>query len=164
MNGIYCYIGMGSNIGDSIAHCQTAIEKLSEVEGISITDRSSFYKTEPVGIESREYFINAVLEVKTRLDAFQLLDVLLQIEENMGRTRKDKRGSRIIDLDLLFYGQDIIRNEKLIVPHPEIHKRRFVLEPMCEIASFFIHPSFGISMKGLKDRLNDNKWVQRMKA
>jgi 7,8-dihydro-6-hydroxymethylpterin-pyrophosphokinase len=72
-------------------------------------------------------------------------------------------GPRIIDLDLLFYGQEVIKDTDLIVPHPEIQKRRFVLEPMCEIASYFIHPAFGVSMRGLKDRLSDNKIVEMIK-
>jgi 2-amino-4-hydroxy-6-hydroxymethyldihydropteridine pyrophosphokinase len=81
----------------------------------------------------------------------------------MGRKRETKGGPRIIDLDLLFYGQDVIRETDLVVPHPEIHKRRFALEPLYEIASYFIHPVFGVSIRGLKDRLTDTKIVEMIK-
>ena len=85
---------------------------------------------------------------------------LQQIEAAMGRKREIKGEPRVIDLDLLFYGQDIINEDNLNVPHPEIYKRRFVMEPLSEIASFYIHPVFGVSVRGLKDRLNDKKIVK----
>jgi 2-amino-4-hydroxy-6-hydroxymethyldihydropteridine diphosphokinase len=139
------------------------MESLSEIKGILITRASSFYKTEPVGIENQNYFINAVVEITTTLCARNLLQALQNIEKSMGRMREVKGGPRIIDLDLLFYGQDVIREADLIAPHPEIQKRRFVLEPLNEIASYFIHPAFGVSIRGLKDRLNDNKIVEMIK-
>jgi 2-amino-4-hydroxy-6-hydroxymethyldihydropteridine diphosphokinase len=139
------------------------MESLSQIEGILITRASSFYKTEPVGIENQNYFINAVVEITTTLYARNLLQALQNIEKSMGRMREVKGGPRIIDLDLLFYGQDVIREADLIAPHPEIQKRRFVLEPLNEIASYFIHPAFGVSIRGLKDRLNDNKIVEMIK-
>lgn len=163
MNGILCYIGVGSNLGDSLKNCRGAVEGLSGIEGIELTTVSSFYKTEPVGMENQNYFINAVIEIKTTLTAQKLLEAMQNIENNMGRQREVKGGPRIIDLDLLFYGQNVIHEQNLIVPHPEIHKRRFVLEPLSEIASYFIHPSFGVSIRGLKDRLSDNKTVEKIK-
>ena len=163
MNGIICYIGIGSNLGNALQNCQDAVENLSRTKGIELTRVSSFYKTEPVGIENQNWFVNAVVEIKTTLSARNLFQMLQNIENDMGREREIKGGPRIIDLDLLFYGQDVIEEADLIVPHPEIHKRRFVLEPLCEIASYFIHPAFGVSMRGLKDRLNDNKIVEMIK-
>ena len=163
MNGIICYIGIGSNLGDTLKNCQHAVESLSLAKGIEITRVSSFYKTEPIGIENQNLFINAVVEIKTVLSARNLFQTLQNIEKDMGREREVKGGPRIIDLDLLFYGQEVIQNPDLIVPHPEIQKRRFILAPICEIASYFIHPSFGVSMRGLKDRLSDNKMVEVIK-
>ena len=163
MNGIVCYIGIGSNLGNTLQNCKYAIESLSRINGINPTRTSSFYKTEPVGIEKQNYFINAVVEITTILSARDLLQALRKIEGDMGRKREIKGGPRIIDLDLLFYGQDVIREIDLVVPHPEIHKRRFVLEPLYEIASYFIHPVFGISIRGLRDRLNDTKIVEMIK-
>lgn len=163
MNGIVCYIGIGSNLGDTVQNCKYAIESLFRINEIKPTRISSFYKTEPVGIEKQNYFINAVVEITTTLSARDLLQALRKIERDMGRKRETKGGPRIIDLDLLFYGQDVISEADLVVPHPEIHKRRFVLEPLYEIASYFIHPVFGVSIRGLKDRLTDTKIVEMIK-
>lgn len=162
MNGILCYIGIGSNLGDSFKNCKKAVELIALEKGINLETVSSFYKTEPVGIENQDFFVNAVLEIKTLFSPQNLLKTLLDIEQKLGRERNIKGGPRIIDIDLLFYGQDIITERNLIVPHPEIHKRRFVLEPLCEIASFFVHPSFGISIRGLRDRLADHKSVEKI--
>ncbi len=160
MNGTIAYIGIGSNLGKPVQNCREAIENLSRVKGIKLITTSSFYKTEPVGIEDQDFFINAVMEIKTDLPVHHLMQTLQNIESDMGRVRATKGGPRIIDLDLLFYGQHVISEKNLIVPHPEAHKRRFVLEPLCEIASYFIHPVFGVSIRGLKDRLCDNKLVE----
>ncbi len=160
MTGIFCYIGVGSNLGDALQNCKDAVESLSRVNEIQLTRMSSVYKSEPVGIENQNWFVNAVVEVRTTLAAHDLLDVLQNIENTMGRRRGIKGGPRIIDLDLLFYGQNVIEENGLKVPHPEIQRRRFVLEPLNEIASYFIHPAFGVSVRGLKDRLNDQKVVE----
>jgi 2-amino-4-hydroxy-6-hydroxymethyldihydropteridine diphosphokinase len=163
LNGIICYIGIGSNLGNALKNCHHAVESLSLTKGIEITRVSSFYKTDPVGIENQNLFINAVVEIKTALSACNLFQTLQNIEKDMGRERAVKGGPRVIDLDLLFYGQEVIHDADLIIPHPEIPKRCFVLEPLCEIASYFIHPDFGVSMRGLKDRLSDNKMVEMIK-
>jgi 2-amino-4-hydroxy-6-hydroxymethyldihydropteridine diphosphokinase len=147
-------------MGDALQNCEDAIGNLSQINGIQLTGGSSFYKSEPVGIENQDWFVNAVVEIKTTLPARDLLHVLQNIENAMGRKRGTRGGPRIIDLDLLFYGHDVISEADLKVPHPEIHKRRFVLEPLSEIASYFIHPAFGVSVRGLKDRLSDKKVVQ----
>ncbi|MCE5212305.1 MAG: 2-amino-4-hydroxy-6-hydroxymethyldihydropteridine diphosphokinase [Deltaproteobacteria bacterium] len=162
MDGIICYIGIGSNLGDSLKNCRDAVDAISRTTGIDLEAVSSFYITEPVGIEAQNYFVNAVVEIKTALSPESLLQVLQNIENSMGRKREVKGGPRIIDLDLLFYGQDVVNENGLIIPHPEIHKRRFVLEPLCEIASYFIHPSFGVSIRGLKERLSDKKVVEKI--
>ncbi len=160
MDGVICYIGIGSNLGDALQNCECAVENLDYIEGVTLIQTSSFYKTEPVGIEEQNYFVNAVAEIKTMLLVRDLLGALQKIENSMGRKREAKGGPRIIDLDLLFYGSDIIQEAGLTVPHPELHQRRFVLEPLNEIASYFIHPVFGISVRGLKGRLKDNKIVE----
>jgi 2-amino-4-hydroxy-6-hydroxymethyldihydropteridine diphosphokinase len=160
LDGVICYIGIGSNLGDALKNCEHAAENLNFIEEITLIQTSSFYKTEPVGIETQNYFINAVAEIKTRLLVRDLWEALQKIEKSMGRERNTKGGPRIIDLDLLFYGRDIIQQSGLTVPHPELYKRRFVLEPLNEIASYFIHPAFGISVRGLKNRLEDDKFVE----
>ncbi len=162
LNGVICYIGIGSNLGNSLINCKNSVELISQIRGVELSAMSSFYRTEPVGNVSQNYFINAVVEIKTVLSPADLFEALQAIENNMGREREIKGGPRIIDLDLLFYGQKVVNEENLIVPHLELHKRRFVLEPLCEIASYFIHPVFGISIRGLKERLIDNKIVERL--
>jgi 2-amino-4-hydroxy-6-hydroxymethyldihydropteridine diphosphokinase len=163
LKGVICYIGIGSNLGNALKNCQYAVESLSRGKEIQVTRLSSFYETEPVGIENQKIFVNAVVEIRTVLSAHNLFQLLQNIEKNMGRKREVKGGPRIIDLDLLFYGQDLIQEADLIVPHPAMHKRRFVLEPLCELASYLIHPVFCISIRGLKDRLTDNKMVKIIK-
>jgi len=162
LDGIICYIGIGANLGDSLKNCRHAVEMLSRVKGVELETVSSYYRTEPVGLENQNFFINAVAEIRTVLDARGLLHALQNIEKEMGRKRGVKGGPRMIDLDILFYGQNVIDRQDLKVPHPELHKRRFVLEPLCEIASFFIHPSFGVSVRGLNDRLDDSKIVEKV--
>jgi 2-amino-4-hydroxy-6-hydroxymethyldihydropteridine diphosphokinase len=162
LNGVICFIGIGSNLGDSLRNCKTAIEFISRIRGLELQTVSSFYKTEPVGIEAQNFFINAVVEIRTILSPTSLFEALQEIEKNMGRERKIKGGPRVIDLDLLFYGQNVVNEADLIIPHPEIQKRRFVLEPLSEIASYFIHPAFGISVHGLKNRLTDDKIVKKV--
>lgn len=162
MISVVCHIGIGSNLGDALQNCKDAIESISRLSSVELIQPSSFYKTEPVGDIKQEYFINAVVEIKTELPARELLKTLQKIEKKMGRERSIKGGPRIIDLDIIFYSQEIIREKGLTVPHPEMHKRRFVLEPLNEIASYFIHPVFGVSVRGLKDRLDDTKSVEKI--
>lgn len=160
MNGVICYIGIGSNLGNALKNCRDAVESLSQIRQIDVMRVSSFYETEPVGIENQNYFVNIVVEIRTSLPVRDLLLELQKIESKMGRKREVKGGPRIIDLDLLLYGQELIQEDDLTVPHPEMHKRRFVLEPLCELTSCLIHPVFCISIRGLKERLTDNKTVK----
>jgi 2-amino-4-hydroxy-6-hydroxymethyldihydropteridine diphosphokinase len=160
MAGIIAYIGIGSNMDQPLDQCRKAIAMLNDWPGIQVVFSSSFYRTEPVGFREQEDFVNAVCEIRTRLDRRNLFKALKSIEERMGRRTDVRWGARIIDLDLLFYGQDVLDEGDLIIPHPECHKRRFVLLPMEEIASFFIHPAYGISIRGLLDRLSDESRVE----
>lgn len=162
MSSVVCHIGIGSNLGDALQNCKDAIESISRLSAVLLIQSSSFYKTEPVGDIKQEYFVNAVVEIKTELAARELLIKLQKIEKQMGRERSVKGGPRIIDLDIIFYGQEIIPEKGLTVPHPEMHERRFVLEPLNEIASYFIHPVFRVSVRGLKERLDDSKSVEKI--
>ena len=161
VNGVICFIGLGSNLNDPAGQCIEAFCRLSSVHGIKVLRRSSLYRTEPVGFTEQDWFINAVIEIRTVLTPHELLKSLKTIEESMGRVRGPNWGPRIIDMDILLYGQEVINDEDLVIPHPELHKRRFVLEPLHEIASYVIHPAFGISISGLMDRLNDENKVYR---
>lgn len=159
--GTVAHLGLGSNENSPHARCVEAIQKLSLIKAIRVVQCSSFYRAEPVGLRDQEWFINAALEIRTTISSSDLLSELQRIEHEMGRTKTVKNGPRVIDLDILLYNQDIISDEnRLLIPHPELHKRKFVLIPMNDIASYVIHPAFGISMKGLLDRCTDQSVVE----
>lgn len=162
--GFIGYIGIGSNLGNPLEYCRDAIAKMSNLDDLAVLRESSFYKTEPVGFTDQNDFVNAVCEIRTRLSPGQLLKALKNIEKRMGRQDEHRWGPRIIDLDILLYGQNVISDKEhgLMIPHPDFHKRRFVLVPLCEIASYVIHPAFGVSIRGLLDRLDDNSYVELM--
>jgi 2-amino-4-hydroxy-6-hydroxymethyldihydropteridine diphosphokinase len=155
VRGVIAFIGIGSNMGNPAGACRKAVEQVVQTPGISLIRSSSLYRTEPVGNKEQEWFINAVAEIRTTLTARHLLEALRCIERRMGRTHGLKWGPRIIDLDLLLYGREMHQEEGLVIPHPELHRRAFVLVPFCEIASYVIHPAFGVSMSGLMQRLQD---------
>jgi 2-amino-4-hydroxy-6-hydroxymethyldihydropteridine diphosphokinase len=162
--GVISFIGVGSNLDDPAARCAEALCRLCQVSGIKVLRQSSLYRTEPVGFEKQGWFINSVVEIRTVLNPHELLRALQNIEGTMGRVRGPKWGPRIIDLDILLYGQEVIEEDDLVIPHPDLHKRRFVLEPLCEIASYAIHPVFGVSMHGLMERLDDESRVYLYRA
>lgn len=160
--GIITFIGIGSNLEEPLSRCREAIDYIKVLGGCVFERHASFYRTEPVGFLNQAWFINTVLELRTTLSARQIMQEIQDIEKSMGRQKHLKWGPRIIDLDVLFYGQDIINDDDFTVPHPELHKRRFVMEPLYEIAPYVIHPAFGISVAGLMQRLADNSQVQRI--
>ncbi len=159
--GVIVFIGIGSNRGDPVHACREAVRHLSETPGVTMLRCSSLYRTEPVGPQDQPWFINAVAEIRTTLPPRRLFEALKEIERRMGRTAGPKWGPRLIDLDLLLYGQELVADGDLTVPHSELHRRRFVLEPLCELASYVIHPAFGVSARGLMDRLTDQGRVER---
>ncbi len=161
-NGIVCFLGIGSNMGNPASNCKDAVIRMSGIEGVSVLGVSSLYRTQPVGFEDQNWFANGVIEIRTSLKPRALMDVIQRVEEEMGRIRVQKWGPRIIDIDIIMYGQAIIEEGGLVIPHPEFHKRRFVLVPLNEIAPCAIHPLFGISVKGLLDRLQDENKVERL--
>jgi 2-amino-4-hydroxy-6-hydroxymethyldihydropteridine diphosphokinase len=162
VSGIISYIGIGSNLGNPVEMCLDAVRRIASVDGIALLRCSSLYRTEPFGLKNQDWFVNAVAEVRTSLSARKLLQTLMQIEREMGRVREIHWGPRVIDLDILLFGQEVIKEDDLVIPHPELHKRRFVLVPLNEIASYAIHPAFGVSVKGLMQRLQDDSRVERI--
>ena len=162
--GVISFIGVGSNLDDPAARCAEAVCRISQIAGIKVLRQSSLYRTEPVGFEEQGWFINAVVEIRTALNPHELLKVLQRIEDAMGRVRGPKWGPRTIDLDILLYGQEVIEENELVIPHPDLQKRRFVLEPLLEIASYVIHPAFGVSIRGLMERLDDKSKVYLYRA
>ncbi len=127
------YIGIGSNIGDRIQNCETAVQKINLHPSIQVTKKSSWLETDPVGYLDQDKFINGAIEIKTSLSPEILLDTLLSIENEMGRIRTIKWGPRIIDLDILLYDNQHIESEKLIIPHPCLMNRSFVKKTLLEV-------------------------------
>ncbi|MHB9099368.1 MAG: 2-amino-4-hydroxy-6-hydroxymethyldihydropteridine diphosphokinase [Syntrophales bacterium] len=161
IRGVVAFIGIGSNQGNPADACREGVRNLSEIPGVRLLRCSSLYRTEPVGPHEQPWFINAVAEIRTALSPRLLFYALKGIERRMGRTEGPKWGPRIIDLDLLLYGQEVVQERDLVIPHPELHRRRFVLVPLCELASYAIHPAFGVSAGGLLERLEDPCRVER---
>ena len=155
------YIGFGSNIGDRLKHIQNAIHALSKTEGITLLKISSVYKTDPIGYEAQGEFLNGVIAIQTSLPPLSLLHTLKNIETVVGRQHRIRWGPREIDLDLLIYGDLCLQTEQLVVPHPEMHLRRFVLVPLAEIARDLVHPVCQESIQTLLERLEDDKSVQQ---
>lgn len=137
-----CYLLFGSNTGDRLAYLQQAAEAVSKF-GEPISRYSSVYETEPWGFDDNTAFLNQVIEISTNMQATELMEKILVAETKLGRLRShDFRGyvSRTIDIDLLFYGQHIINQSGLTIPHPRLHQRRFTLVPLAEIAPGLFHP------------------------
>lgn len=135
------YLSLGSNIGDKNRNIQEAIRLLAKAPGITVTAVSSFYETEPWGKTGQESFYNLAVELETILDPFSLLKTCQEIEDSLGRKRAEHWGPRIIDLDILIYDELNLQTEKLIIPHPYLEIREFVLAPLREIAKDLILPS-----------------------
>lgn len=134
------YLSLGTNMGDKKKNLLEAIEKIGKLENTKVTSQSTILETEPFGYTEQDMFLNACIEIKTLFTPQELLEKLLGIELEMGRVRTIKWGPRIIDIDILFFDDEIIQDKNLAVPHPWISERMFVLEPLCEIAPNLIHP------------------------
>lgn len=134
------YLSLGTNMGDKKKNLLEAIGKIGKLENTKVTSQSTILETEPFGYTEQDMFLNACIEIKTLFTPQELLEKLLGIELEMGRVRTIKWGPRIIDIDILFFDDEIIQDKNLAVPHPWISERMFVLEPLCEIAPNLIHP------------------------
>lgn len=150
MNTIY--LVLGSNVGNRADNIQEAIEELKNC-GLTILKESSLYNTAPWGYIEQSDFLNMALECSTNLCPYSLLKEIKDIEKKMGRKETIRYGPRIIDIDIIFYNNLIVKSEQLTIPHPLMHKREFVLKPLCEIAPDFIHPELKLSVKQLLDNL-----------
>jgi 2-amino-4-hydroxy-6-hydroxymethyldihydropteridine diphosphokinase len=136
------YIGLGSNMGDGVKNCRRAMEAIGADARNRLVGRSRFYRTEPVGKKDQQWFINGVVAVETTMSPGELMEFLLSVEKGMGRIRQERWGPRVIDLDILFYGDRVLDEEGLQIPHPRLHERRFVLAPLKDMAPGLLHPVF----------------------
>ena len=155
------YLLLGSNLGNRQGYLRQAIN-LIEAEVAPVSVASSLYETQSWGKTDEPDYLNQVICIKTNLSADIVLEKILNIEHMMGRKREVKWGSRIIDIDILFYGNDIISEPNLVVPHPQLHNRMFTLAPLAEIAPDFIHPLLGKHIFELKTELKSNLHVKKL--
>ena len=150
------YIAVGANLGDREANIRSAIDALNHLPGTRVTRASRLIENPAIGgPQDSPDFLNGAIEIETNLDPHTLLKHLLTIELNLGRTRREKWEPRLIDLDLLLYGDQIISSKDLTLPHPLMHTRRFVLEPLAELVPDLLHPIFGKSITELLAALSN---------
>ena len=152
------FLGLGSNLGDREENLRRAIELLARE--IEVTKRSSVYETAPLYLKEQPEFLNMVLGAKTELAARKIFKKIKHIEKDMGRTHSERFGPRLIDIDLLFYGTETIKEPDLQVPHQELSERAFVLVPFCEIAPKFLHPVLGVTISELLSRVSGREDVR----
>jgi 2-amino-4-hydroxy-6-hydroxymethyldihydropteridine diphosphokinase len=160
--GHIAYIGLGSNLGDKIAYCKKAIAKILDLDNHKLLVRSSFYKTDPVGYRSQDWFINGIIKIESDLDPLDLLRALKEIEAKLGRKETYQWGPREIDLDLLLYEDRIIQTDQLQIPHPRLQERQFVLIPLVEIDPDMIHPVLKKSIQELLKEIKEDQGVERL--
>ena len=156
------YLSLGSNIGDRNAHLREAIEGLRELG--DVTAVSSFYETEPVEFTRQAWFLNCAVALETDKMPKQLLTAVLRLEREMGRKRTIAKGPRVIDIDILLFGSSVIDTAQLTVPHPAMHERRFVLEPLAEIAPEARHPVLKKTVRELRDALPPGQAVKKVRS
>jgi 2-amino-4-hydroxy-6-hydroxymethyldihydropteridine diphosphokinase len=158
---VRAFIGLGSNLGEREQAIRSALEAIADLPQTDLVRVSSLYDTEPVGEVDQPNFLNAAAMVDTELDARQLLWNLMLIEKRLGRVRTQPWGPRTIDLDLLLFGDEIIEDDDLRVPHPEIIRRSFVLVPLVELEPRLVHPGTGETMVSHLNRLGARPLVKR---
>lgn len=154
------YLSLGSNIGDRQAYLTQGIKELDALESCKVCEQSKMIETEPYGDVAQDKFLNCVIRVETVLNPQQLLEVLHEIEAHAGRTREVHWGPRTLDMDIIFYDHMTVNTPQLTIPHVDMHNRRFVLEPLCEIASWYQHPVLHQTVQQLWDGLvKDEDWL-----
>jgi 2-amino-4-hydroxy-6-hydroxymethyldihydropteridine diphosphokinase len=156
------YLSLGSNIGDRAAQLQDALTRLSAAGRVVAV--SSFYETEPVEFTQQSWFLNCAVALETAKTPQQLMAAILVIEVQMGRRRAQNKGPRSIDIDILLFGDTIVDSTELTIPHPAMHQRRFVLEPLAEIAPEVQHPVLKKTIRELRDALPAGQAVRKQKA
>jgi 2-amino-4-hydroxy-6-hydroxymethyldihydropteridine diphosphokinase len=149
------FLGLGSNIGDKEEHIKKAVSFISDLYEVRRT--SPLYLTEPVGNTEQEWFLNCVVEVQTDVDPKKLLSSFKSIERKLGRTKNEKNGPRIIDIDILFYGDQVVNTKNLVIPHPLLQQRLFVLQPMMDLNPDFFHPVF---KKTIQELYAEQPWAE----
>ena len=152
------YISVGSNLGNKIENCHNGIAVLTRSGKARLVDQSPIYRTEPVDYLNQDWFVNFVVKIETESDPLSLLDTLKSIERKAGRVKNTIRfGPRILDLDIILFNDLVLDDPRLMIPHPRMHKRRFVLKPICDIDPDMEHPVLHRSMRSLLDDLDEKE-------
>jgi len=160
--GHIAYIGIGSNLGDKIHHCEKAISAILKIDRHKLLAKSSLFKTQPIGYTSQDWFVNGVIKIETDLEAPELLRTLKTIESQLGRIETFRWGPRTIDLDILFFDDVEIHTEDLQIPHPLIQDRQFVLIPLAEIDPTLVHPVLKKTVQELLNNLKEDQRVEKL--
>ena len=156
------YLSLGSNVGNREGHLRDAISRLESTG--HVISVSSFYETEPVEFTEQSWFVNCAVALETTKTPEQLMASLLRVEEEMGRQQTAKKGPRIIDIDILLFGNRVVDSIALTIPHPTMHERRFVLEPLAEIAPEAAHPLLNRTIRELRDNLPAGQVVRKLQT
>lgn len=157
---VSAYLSLGSNLGNRLDNLKKALDLLNSHEGIEIKQVSSFYETEPVGYEEQDWFLNSVVEITTTLTPQELLKTVGWVEGELGRVRTIRWGPRTVDVDILFYGDQLVAEENLEIPHPRIQERAFVLKPLAEIVPDLVHPYYGQTVEELLENLVEPQGIK----
>ncbi|MCC7429879.1 2-amino-4-hydroxy-6-hydroxymethyldihydropteridine diphosphokinase [bacterium] len=150
------FLSLGSNLGDKLKNLKEAVNQISQNKEIQVVKVSSVYETEPFGKKDQDFFLNIAVELETTLSPQNLLKMILEIETKLGRERKERFGARTIDIDILVFGNLVVCEENLKIPHPEMGKRNFVLEPLNEIAGNYFCEHFGMTFALLLENCSDS--------
>jgi 2-amino-4-hydroxy-6-hydroxymethyldihydropteridine diphosphokinase len=156
------YIALGSNVGDKLLQCRKAITEILKIDRHRLLARSSFYKTLPIGYADQDWFVNGVIKLETELEAHELLRSFKDLELRLGRRETFRWGPRTIDLDLLFFDDEQIQSEDLVIPHPLLHERQFVLVPLAEIDPHLVHPALRQTTGELLTQLKEEQGVEKL--
>ncbi|KAA9011984.1 2-amino-4-hydroxy-6-hydroxymethyldihydropteridine diphosphokinase [Niallia endozanthoxylica] len=154
------YLSLGSNMGNRMNNLKEALKRLQGDYPVTVVNVSSVYETDPVGYEEQDLFLNMVAQINTTLSPYQLLEACLQVEKGLGRKREIHWGPRTVDLDILLYNDENIITEMLVVPHPRMHERSFVMIPLVEISPDILLPKFKQPLYEIADQLSDKEGVR----
>ncbi|GBC76355.1 Bifunctional folate synthesis protein [bacterium HR07] len=161
---VQVFIGLGSNLGRREEFLERAIAALAQTPGVALRRQAQVYETEPVEISEQPWFLNTVVEIETDLSPHELLTVCKRIERALGRHERGRYGPREIDLDILFYDDLIVHEDDLQIPHAQLHRRRFVLVPLSELAPHYVHPILHQTVAQLLAHVTDSTEVRPLRS